>query len=293
MRKHIALIFLLMISPVEAQDIQVCWTNSIKNVDGSSATGVFENILYWGRNSGAYPNSLNAGDTHAAGVRDCHFVNVECGSWFFAVTAKHIVDGHVSGFSNEDLKGALCPTGPPMPPILEDDSPVRSFPFAQFDGTIESAMVHTDQADLARESGRWEVLFTANMIDDAGLVSRDASGQAEAGHAGVGITSDGRVTARMQTVSDGASLRSLPGIIEAGFEYQAVLSFGDKGMRLVLDGVVVDQDNEWISGTTGNDEPLVIGAYTSISETDSADPKSAPFDGSIQMDIYQSQWEMN
>jgi len=165
-----------------------------------------------------------------------------------------------------------------------------------FNADVASAIVETSQSGLAQGSGRWQVRFTANQITTGGqgLVSRDAEGVLEPGHAGIWLWRDA-VHAWIQhdvNTVDGKNeslLRCPFGRIAAGQEYTATLSFGSRGLALFVDGQLCAHDYRWRSGTSGNNNPVVVGSQCNICVDDTAAPLRNPLDGTAEFMIFNNQ----
>ncbi|MEM1109692.1 MAG: LamG-like jellyroll fold domain-containing protein [Planctomycetota bacterium] len=117
-----------------------------------------------------------------------------------------------------------------------------------------------------------------------GLVAKDASGFGDGGH--FRVFADGSSVAA-QVQSDAASVSvSSSGGLSAGTWYHVAVGFGAGGLRLYLDGVLVDSESYAgglgvSSGGTGNQEPWTFGVDQANSNTLSSDNWSDPFDGRI------------
>ena len=81
------------------------------------------------------------------------------------------------------------------------------------------------------------------------------------------LTTSGRLNLRLQSASGDQELYSSSGSVAAGQWHHVVVTFGDAGMQLYLDGSLVDSDAYTgglgtTSGGSGNYEPIAIGANT-------------------------------
>jgi hypothetical protein len=214
--------------------------------------------------------------------------------YFFSGRYRVVVDG-----------SSPPPVEPPPPdpepePVVDsvtppDEASMRTIA-GTFNADVASAIVETSQSGLAQGSGRWQVRFTPNQITTGsqGLVSRDAFGSLEPGHTGMWMYRDA-VHARIQhdvNTVDGKNetlLRCPFGRIAAGQEYTATLSFGSRGAALFVDGLLCAHDYRWVTGSTGNDNPIVVGAQCNNCVDDTAAPLQSPFDGPIEFMVFNNQ----
>lgn len=122
---------------------------------------------------------------------------------------------------------------------------------------------------LALASGSIEMWFVAELINTRALVARDAAGD-NANDLRAAIGSNGRVV--FQIGED--LVESAGDIVTPGRPSHVVMTFGPNGMKLFVDGELVDQ-NEAAVSLEGNTEPFEVGLF-------SAEPGPVkPFDGLI------------
>ena len=112
---------------------------------------------------------------------------------------------------------------------------------------------------LAQSDGTITLSFTA---DDKGgrntLFSKDYGGQDIPGHLTASVT-NGRLEVRLQSEDRSETLWSARNSIEEGQEYDVAISFGAGGFQLYLDGVLVDQEDDFFQGLEANDLSMVMG----------------------------------
>ena len=122
---------------------------------------------------------------------------------------------------------------------------------------------------LALASGSIEMWFVAEQINTRALVAKDAAGD-NANDLRAAIGSNGRVV--FQIGED--LVESAGGIVTPGRPSHVVMTFGSNGMKLFVDGELVDQ-NDAVVSLEGNTEPFEVGLF-------SAEPGPVkPFDGLI------------
>jgi len=134
---------------------------------------------------------------------------------------------------------------------------------AYFDGSDYVEIAH-DPAFLIDE-GAIVVWFNADQVSSRGeLFSKDSNGYDDGGHVTMYVN-QGKLNVRFQ--SDGSSYTLAGGDVQSGVWHHVVLSFGAGGLRMYLDGVLIDSDGYTgglgpSSGGSGNAEPIAIGANT-------------------------------
>ncbi|MEM6472620.1 MAG: discoidin domain-containing protein, partial [Planctomycetota bacterium] len=134
---------------------------------------------------------------------------------------------------------------------------------------------HQEEQELA--NGAFELTFnTSDASQRQTLFSKDNSGFDSGGHITASMI-DGRIEIRLQ--SDSESYYVYSNLIASGTDYALRFEFGDGGMRLFLDGVLVDQ-NAYDGGLQGNENALVIAASTRKSRDD-ADRLEYHFNGRL------------
>mgnify|MGYP001299178955 FL=1 len=166
-------------------------------------------------------------------------------------------------------------------PVTEDDGKFDSAIY--FDGDNDYLVMDHNGAYLIN-SGTISFWFKAeNLSGSQGLFSKDSDGYDNGGHLSVYL--DGStLKARLQ--SDSASYEISESGISTDTWYHAAVSFGPAGMKLILNGQIVDT-NAYTggmgtsSGDDGNEEPIVIGASSKNSGNESATPVNDYFTGWI------------
>jgi len=137
-----------------------------------------------------------------------------------------------------------------------------------FDGVDDYIEIAHDNTYLLDEGA---LSFWFNPDDTSGLqalVSKDSTGYDTGGHLHVYL--DGStLKARLQSDSAGYTVQASG--ISAGSWSHAVVTWGPGGLRLLVDGVQEDTDAYTgglgsSSGSSGNYEPIVLGAGTSSSD---------------------------
>lgn len=136
------------------------------------------------------------------------------------------------------------------------DSDGPSSTSAVFDGNNDYIEVD-HKSNMEMDSGTFVMWFnTENADQKQGLFSKDSSGYDSGGHV-TAFVNDGQLEVRMQSTNSSYMVQG--GNVNTGAWHQMAFSFGPDGMRLYLDGELVDSDS-YAGGMTGNEEPLVIGA---------------------------------
>ncbi len=179
--------------------------------------------------------------------------------------------GEVSGSTAIDLAGTSDGTYSGVelgrPGSVVGDSNTSAY----FTGAAYMEVPHS--ADYMLDNGTIMFSFQDNnSIHDAGLFSKDSLTKDDGGHVDIRTTADGRVSARMQSTTDSVQIVSDPFIALDTWNHVA-LTFGDQGMRLYINGILVGSDLftgglGTTSGGTGNTEPIVLGASQVISDPD-------------------------
>jgi hypothetical protein len=115
------------------------------------------------------------------------------------------------------------------------------------------------------QAGTFSVWFkTDTTSGQRGLFSKDSNGYDTGGHFSVWLNGS-RIEVRMQSTSASNFVRSASGSIATGQWYHVMFAWGEEGMALYLNGVLVDT-NAYTggmgtsSGGVGNYEPIVLGA---------------------------------
>jgi parallel beta-helix repeat protein len=141
-------------------------------------------------------------------------------------------------------------------------------------------IVHSD--DYLLDNGTVQLWFnvdTAASGDLQHLFSKDSQGNDTGGHLSIYLNAGGNLEVRFQSLS-ASYLVTSPSAVTAGEWHHAAFSFGANGMKLYLDGDVVDTD-VYTGGMLGNSEPIAIGAGTQISGDTTITPVDQFFTGLI------------
>jgi hypothetical protein len=144
----------------------------------------------------------------------------------------------------------------------------------------EYVAVEHDEA-FEVENGAVQLWFNTDRTwGDQTLFSKDHSGYVDGGHLNIGLD-DSRLEVRLQS-SDRSYYIRTGSLVKRHTWYHLAFTFGEAGMKLYLDGVLVGE-NTFTGGLTSNQEPIVIGG--SIRTNWSSDLSrlniTQPFDGHI------------
>lgn len=156
----------------------------------------------------------------------------------------------------------------------------------QFDGIDDFVEVpHHD--DYLLDQGTVSFWFRADDTDGVqGLVARDSAGNDFGGHFHAELDGS-RINVRLQSIDGSYEVRSPIGAVTAGQWVHVAVGFGVGGLRLFVNGNLVDSDDYAgglgsSSGGPGNTEPWTFGVnQTSSSPDGSSDNWSDPFRGLI------------
>ena len=139
---------------------------------------------------------------------------------------------------------------------INNDSDGPSGSSAVFDGNNDYIEVD-HRSNMEMDSGTFVLWFnTENADSKQGLFSKDSSGYDDGGHL-TAFVDDGQLEVRLQSGSNSYMVQG--GNVNTGAWHQMAFSFGPDGMRLYLDGDLVDSDS-YTGGMAGNTEPLIFGA---------------------------------
>lgn len=139
-------------------------------------------------------------------------------------------------------------------------------------------VAHTD--DLALDTGTISLSFNADRTTgEYALISKDSYGRADGGGFTLWLT-DGMLQVSLET-ADGTEWLSIPNIeVTAGETHHVAVTFGDRGLELWYDGVLVAVESDFVTGIEANDDPLLIGASRAWYSDATANPHSQ-FQGEI------------
>jgi hypothetical protein len=157
-------------------------------------------------------------------------------------------------------------------------NPVLSAEPGLFNGKgSEVILPHQQSFELA--GGTLELKFTPETIAGRqALFSKDSLDYDDGGHLSVTVQ-DGTFIARLQSTSQSFVVKA-DNAISAGNEHHAAVSFGQNGLKLYLNGELVDS-NGYKGGLIGNAEPIVLGAGQDWSGDGVADNHNDFFNGAI------------
>jgi hypothetical protein len=150
--------------------------------------------------------------------------------------------------------------------------------------------VFPDQSVFSQGTFRWELEFTLNAIGGTqGLVSRDQSGQVEAGHLSVWLEGN-KLIARHQDIEGGHASVVLESqtVFQINQTYIVTVSIGATGFGLFVGKQLEDFDT-WSIGTLGNTLDLVLGGLCTRCKADGSVGPSRPINGTVTMRIYNSE----
>ncbi|MEQ8321211.1 MAG: LamG-like jellyroll fold domain-containing protein [Rhodospirillales bacterium] len=127
---------------------------------------------------------------------------------------------------------------------------------AVFDGNNDYIEVD-HKSNMESESGTFVLWFnTENADSKQGLFSKDSNGYDDGGHL-TAFVDDGQLQVRMQSTNSSYMVQG--GQVNSGAWHQMAFTYGPDGMRLYVDGNLVDSDS-YSGGMQGNEEPLIFGA---------------------------------
>jgi hypothetical protein len=166
-----------------------------------------------------------------------------------------------------------------------DNEPAGGSPNSQIpvdSGTFNgkgSEVILAHQKAFELTDGVLELKFTPEAVEGRQvLFSKDAHGFEDGGHLTVTLV-DGALVARMQSTKQSYIVQA-ENAVSAGDEHHAALSFGQNGLKLYVNGDLVDT-NAYTGGLAGNDEPIVLGAGQSMSSKGLANNLDGFFTGAI------------
>jgi len=162
--------------------------------------------------------------------------------------------------------------------------PVRCDTAVRFDGSNDYVEIPHNDAFLLN-SGTIQFWFCADSVAAIqGLLTKDSRGFDDGGHVGFWIDWTQCVLVRLQSTSNNYYVQSGP--VSAGQWYHVAFTFGTGGMKLYLNGDLVDGDSYTggmgtSSGGSGNREPIAIGVSTDDSDDLSVTPYRYAYRGLI------------
>ncbi len=167
-------------------------------------------------------------------------------------------------------------------PITDEDN--AKFDSAiKFDGDDDYIVMEHNDAYLINQ-GTISLWFKADdLFGVQALFSKDSNGYDTGGHFTI-FLDNSTLKARLQ--STGTSYELNQSGIATDTWYHVAVSFGSAGMKMILNGSIVDTDAYTgglgtSSGGIGNEEPIVIGAGSMTSGNQTATPVDDHFNGWI------------
>ncbi|MEL7016273.1 MAG: LamG-like jellyroll fold domain-containing protein [Pseudomonadota bacterium] len=160
-----------------------------------------------------------------------------------------------------------------------------------FTGNREDFLDVGSPAALSIPNGTIALTFNADDVFGRNtLFSKDGNGFDNGGHLTVWIE-NGRLIVRQQSADQSEQIAVPNVLINSGETHQLAVSFGDDGLKIYLDGILVAAEPEFEQGLETNDRALLFGASGSSRTDDTQTPKD-PFDGTISdIYVYDSQLE--
>lgn len=129
---------------------------------------------------------------------------------------------------------------------------------ADFDGSNDYVEIPHDAA-YEIDEGWLQVWFRPDSTGGTqGIVSKDSTDFDTGGHLYMRLEGTS-LAVRMQSTSASYDVSSASGAVAAGEWHHALLAWGPDGMRLYLDGQLVDSD-AYTGGLSGNQNPWAVGA---------------------------------
>ena len=140
-------------------------------------------------------------------------------------------------------------------PINDNDTATQFWDGGKAWATIE----HNDAYELENGTISFWMKDTGHIGEDTGLFSKDSSGYDDGGHLSIMTDSDGSIKVRLQSDSGSYEVKSDAGSITLNEWSQVTFSFGDEGMKLYIDGTLVDTDS-YTGGLENNTSAIALGA---------------------------------
>ncbi|MBE1300257.1 MAG: hypothetical protein GJ680_10180 [Alteromonadaceae bacterium] len=171
----------------------------------------------------------------------------------------------VSGYGASAIDGA---------DVTSDGKFCQSAEFTGEGGHID--IEHQDA--FAAQQGAISFWFNTTDMDFSGesdygaqtLISKDAQGNGDGGHLTIWLTDSGTVEVRHQSDDDQEFIESNISVSENAWHHM-LYSWGDDGMQLFLNGQLVASDPGFKAGLEANEELMVIGANTYLSDDEDYD----------------------
>ncbi len=212
----------------------------------------------------------------------------------------HAIDGNEVGYIERDQVGLDAyepsnliwlstssqePEPEPSDPDQEtiedlDNNLVAGWQFEKDFQNVSDAIVTDHQDTWQIDQGTIEFTFsTKDPGKLQGLVSKDASFFGNGGHLTAWVEDD-KLIVRLQDDAGSYFVETAKGDIDPDVDHLVAISFGDNGLKLYLDGTLIDE-NPYTGGLGANMEPFVFGASAVHSGDGMANNLANPLDGSI------------
>lgn len=197
----------------------------------------------------------------------------------------------------ENLDEAVTPlaisedTGPIAPPadlpsaetfgLVDGISPVFGIAGeAVLSGDRQDYLDAGHSPELAVANGTFALTFNADDVTGRQtLLSKDGRDFDNGGHIWVYIE-DGLLKVRQQSDSKSENITVPNLLISAGTTYHLAVSFGEDGLKVYVDGRLVDAELDFKQGLEANERALLIGASGAFRNNDEERPHDT-FDGAI------------
>ena len=142
---------------------------------------------------------------------------------------------------------------------------------------------------LALANGTIALTFIADDISGrSGLFSKDGRGYEDGGHLTAWLK-NGQIVVRQQSDERSETLTVKDAGIAAGETHHLAVSFGEDGLKVYLDGILVAAEPEFKQGIDANQRDLLIGASGSHRNSDDDSARDF-FDGTIEtVTVFDSQ----
>lgn len=174
------------------------------------------------------------------------------------------ISGTTVADSVADYDGVWTNGPTPASGICDPDNP--AIQIWNNKGPSWATFPHSDS--LLLEEGTISFCFIdTGKVLEAGILSKDALGFGNGGHLTIGTlpganSKKGSLYVRLQSTT--ASKKVTFDNLHVGNKHHLVFTFGPGGMKLYIDGNLVDSNN-YTGGLLGNLEPMVLGASTAYS----------------------------
>ena len=166
-------------------------------------------------------------------------------------------------------------------PLPEGMTPVFAIAGAtEFSGDRGDYLDAGNAAALSLEAGTIALTFNADQVSgQQALFSKDGSGYDNGGHLTVWLK-DGQIYVRQQT-SDSTEYLKVPDLtIEQGTDYHFAVSFGENGLNVYVNGLLLAAEPEMKQGMDMNERSFLVGASGAWRTSDSH-TASQQFKGTI------------